>query len=51
MKMKYMSRKEWYSSKEHFNTEMSYDEYIKKMIKKMKMKRKIKLDTPDGDLP
>ena len=33
-----MSKKEWYASAEHFNTEESYNEYIKKLIKEMKKK-------------
>lgn len=45
-----MSKKEWYASKEYFNTEESYNEYIKRKIKEMK-KKKIKLDTPDLGLP
>ena len=48
--MGYMSKKEWYASAEHFNTEESYNEYIKRKIKEMK-KKKIKLDTPDLGLP
>ena len=39
-----MSEKEWYASEEHFETEMSYEEYVKK-------NKKNKLDTLDGGLP
>ena len=40
-----MNKTDWYSSKEHFETEMSYEEYCKKLNKERK-----KLDTPDFGL-
>lgn len=30
-----MSENEWYESNEHFNTEMDYDEYLKKNKNKL----------------
>lgn len=51
-----MSKREFYSSEEHFNTEESYDEY-KKRVKPKKMfnmmgktKRKSFLDEPIGKM-
>ena len=37
------SENEWYASKEHFNTEMSYEEYKEKLKKKIKANKSIKL--------
>ena len=34
-----LSEEKWYSSAEHFRTEMSYSEYVKKMEKKKKKKK------------
>jgi len=38
-KARKMSEREFYGSAEHFNTEMSYEDYIKKHAKKKKARK------------
>lgn len=35
-----MSEREWYASKEHFNTELSYEGYLKRRKKNRKKRNK-----------
>ena len=38
-----MSEREWYASKEHFNTELSYEKYLERRKRNRKKKRSKKM--------